>query len=66
MSARFEIGDYVMLAKEKEGIVKYCGKVKFASGIWVGIELGGGSIGKHDGMVKDHRYFSVRVIFYCV
>ena len=42
-----------------QGVVVYVGQVHFASGIWVGIQLTGPSIGKgyNDGSVERKRYF---------
>ena len=36
------------------GVVKYVGRVDFATGIWVGLELREPK-GKHDGEVKGRR-----------
>ena len=38
------------------GIVRFAGKVYFADGWWLGIELTTPD-GKHDGEVKGYRYF---------
>ena len=41
------------------GTVKYVGRVDFAPGIWVGLELRNPK-GRHDGIVEDKRYFSCK------
>lgn len=41
------------------GIVRFIGRVEFATGIWLGVELRKPS-GKNDGSVGDHRYFSCK------
>ena len=41
------------------GIVKYVGRVDFAPGIWAGLELRAPK-GKHDGCVRDKRYFTCK------
>ena len=38
------------------GVVRFAGKVQFASGLWLGIELLTPD-GKHDGEMKGNRYF---------
>ncbi len=42
------------------GVVKFVGRVDFAPGIWVGLELRDPREGRHDGEVKGRRYFSCR------
>ncbi len=41
------------------GVVKFVGRVDFAPGIWVGLELRDAR-GRHDGEVQGRRYFSCR------
>ncbi|XP_057290662.1 CAP-Gly domain-containing linker protein 4-like isoform X2 [Hydractinia symbiolongicarpus] len=51
-----EIGEKVVVAGQKIGIVQFVGPTKFASGIWVGVELDQAA-GKNDGAVSGVRYF---------
>lgn len=52
-----EVGDQVLVAGQKLGIVRFYGKTDFAPGDWFGIELDKPT-GKHDGSVFGVRYFS--------
>uniref|UniRef100_A0A3P8TVY8 CAP-Gly domain-containing protein n=1 Tax=Amphiprion percula TaxID=161767 RepID=A0A3P8TVY8_AMPPE len=52
-----EVGDQVLVAGQKNGIVRFYGKTDFAPGFWFGIELDQPT-GKHDGSVFGVRYFS--------
>ncbi|XP_068174269.1 CAP-Gly domain-containing linker protein 3 isoform X1 [Antennarius striatus] len=52
-----EVGDHVLVAGQKNGIVRFYGKTDFAPGYWFGIELDQPT-GKHDGSVFGVRYFS--------
>uniref|UniRef100_A0A672GYW9 CAP-GLY domain containing linker protein 3 n=1 Tax=Salarias fasciatus TaxID=181472 RepID=A0A672GYW9_SALFA len=52
-----EVGDHVLVAGQKHGIVRFYGKTDFAPGYWFGIELDQPT-GKHDGSVFGVRYFS--------
>jgi CAP-Gly domain len=58
-----KLEDNVCLADSKavflQGSIAYVGKVHFADGIWVGIQLTGPSIskGNNDGSIKGKRYF---------
>uniref|UniRef100_A0A1A8NNP6 CAP-GLY domain containing linker protein 3 n=1 Tax=Nothobranchius rachovii TaxID=451742 RepID=A0A1A8NNP6_9TELE len=52
-----EVGDQVLVAGQKHGIVRFYGKTDFAPGFWFGIELDQPT-GKHDGSVFGVRYFS--------
>ncbi|XP_051934103.1 CAP-Gly domain-containing linker protein 3 [Hippocampus zosterae] len=52
-----EVGDQVLVAGQKQGIVRYFGKTDFAPGLWFGVELDRPT-GKHDGSVFGVRYFS--------
>lgn len=55
---KFKVGDKVYVhGISQVGIVKFLGTTHFSDGIWVGIELYTGSIGKSDGSVQGHRYF---------
>uniref|UniRef100_A0A3P8WBF1 CAP-Gly domain containing linker protein 3 n=1 Tax=Cynoglossus semilaevis TaxID=244447 RepID=A0A3P8WBF1_CYNSE len=51
-----EVGDQVLVAGQKHGIVRYYGKTDFAPGYWFGVELDQPT-GKHDGSVFGVRYF---------
>ncbi|EPX73074.1 p150-Glued [Schizosaccharomyces octosporus yFS286] len=50
------VGDLV-LVHEEPGIVRFTGSTKFASGIWLGVEMID-KIGRHDGSVQGKRYFT--------
>ncbi|XP_053323015.1 kinesin-like protein KIF13A isoform X1 [Spea bombifrons] len=50
------VGDQVCIGDNKFGTVRYIGRVDFAQGVWVGVELHG-QLGKHDGTVKGREYF---------
>ncbi|KAM6988227.1 CAP-Gly domain-containing linker protein 3 isoform 2-T2 [Tautogolabrus adspersus] len=52
-----EVGDQVLVAGQKNGIIRFYGKTNFAPGYWFGIELDQPT-GKHDGSVFGVRYFS--------
>ncbi|XP_074497097.1 CAP-Gly domain-containing linker protein 3 isoform X1 [Sebastes fasciatus] len=52
-----EVGDQVLVAGQKNGVVRFYGKTDFAPGYWFGIELDNAT-GKHDGSVFGVRYFS--------
>uniref|UniRef100_A0A8C3VNP6 CAP-Gly domain containing linker protein 3 n=1 Tax=Catagonus wagneri TaxID=51154 RepID=A0A8C3VNP6_9CETA len=55
--AKAEVGDQVLVAGQKQGIVRFYGKTDFAPGYWYGIELDQPT-GKHDGSVFSVRYFT--------
>ncbi|XP_034459499.1 CAP-Gly domain-containing linker protein 3 isoform X2 [Hippoglossus hippoglossus] len=52
-----EVGDQVLVAGQKHGIVRFYGKTDFAPGYWFGVELDQPT-GKHDGSVFGVRYYS--------
>ncbi|CAN9493060.1 unnamed protein product [Ophioblennius macclurei] len=52
-----EVGDQVLVAGQKHGVVRFYGKTDFAPGFWFGVELDQPT-GKHDGSVFGVRYFS--------
>ncbi|XP_036392298.1 CAP-Gly domain-containing linker protein 3 isoform X2 [Megalops cyprinoides] len=54
---KVEVGDQVLVAGQKQGIVRFYGKTDFAPGYWFGVELEQPT-GKHDGSVFGVRYFS--------
>ncbi|XP_056127094.1 CAP-Gly domain-containing linker protein 3 isoform X2 [Rhinichthys klamathensis goyatoka] len=53
---KVEVGDQVLVAGQKQGIVRFFGKTDFAPGYWFGVELEHPT-GKHDGSVFGVRYF---------
>ncbi|XP_020363306.1 CAP-Gly domain-containing linker protein 3 isoform X1 [Oncorhynchus kisutch] len=54
---KVELGDRVLVAGVKQGIIRYYGKTDFAPGYWFGVELEQPT-GKHDGSVFGVRYFT--------
>jgi hypothetical protein len=55
------VGDRIRIrADGRSGLVRYWGETKFATGIWVGVELDDES-GKHDGTVKGVKYFQCKM-----
>ncbi|XP_020620574.1 CAP-Gly domain-containing linker protein 3-like [Orbicella faveolata] len=58
-SLGFQIGDNVMVAGQKNGVVRFIGRTQFASGMWLGIELDQ-PVGKNDGSVAGVRYFDCK------
>lgn len=61
MSSRVaKVGDRVLVKSERGqllGTLRYLGETQFATGDWAGVELDD-KLGKNDGSVLDHRYFS--------
>eukprot|EP01084_Bolivina_argentea_P260758 440465_1 len=55
---KYNIGDHIKLTQDREGIIKFIGKVSFTTGIMFGIELLNGTAGKHDGKINNKRYFT--------
>lgn len=55
----FQVGDNVMVAGQKNGVVRFIGKTQFAEGFWLGIELQQ-AVGKNDGSVAGVRYFDCK------
>lgn len=51
---QFQLNDYVSINGKKKGVVKYTGRVHFASGLFCGIELDEAE-GRHDGQIDDIR-----------
>ncbi|KAK6470655.1 CAP-Gly domain-containing linker protein 3-like isoform X2 [Huso huso] len=54
---KIELGDKVLVAGQKQGIIRFYGKTDFAPGYWFGVELEVPT-GKHDGSVFGVRYFT--------
>uniref|UniRef100_H2ZVZ3 CAP-Gly domain containing linker protein 3 n=1 Tax=Latimeria chalumnae TaxID=7897 RepID=H2ZVZ3_LATCH len=54
---KIELGDQVLVAGQKQGVIRFYGKTDFAPGYWFGIELDKPT-GKHDGSVFGVRYFN--------
>ncbi|MGH0148403.1 UNVERIFIED_CONTAM: hypothetical protein FKN15_014133 [Acipenser sinensis] len=54
---KIELGDKVLVAGQKQGIIRFYGKTDFAPGYWFGVELDVPT-GKHDGSVFGVRYFT--------
>ncbi|CAF2853006.1 unnamed protein product [Rotaria sp. Silwood2] len=50
------VGNRVLVNGLKSGTLRYIGTVKFADGLFCGVELDQPD-GKHDGQIKDVRYF---------
>ena len=57
VSVRFEVGDRVKVDGIKAGTVRHFGPTRFATGVWVGIELDEPE-GKNDGSVDGVQYFA--------
>ncbi|XP_028922395.1 CAP-Gly domain-containing linker protein 3 isoform X1 [Ornithorhynchus anatinus] len=54
---KIELGEQVLVAGQKQGVIRFYGKTDFAPGYWFGIELDRPT-GKHDGSVFGVRYFT--------
>ena len=52
----FKVGDRVLVAGTKAGVIEYLGETKFAKGLWAGIKLDEAD-GKNDGSVSGVKYF---------
>lgn len=51
-----KVGDYVLLTKERAGLIKWIGDVHYDEGKHFGVELIG-SLGKHSGTWRGKKYF---------
>ena len=57
---KLHVGMQVLLSSANEmGTIRYLGTTDFAPGLWLGLELRR-ALGKNDGSVEGHRYFSCR------
>ncbi|XP_034164254.2 CAP-Gly domain-containing linker protein 4 isoform X3 [Pangasianodon hypophthalmus] len=54
------LGDKVVIAGQKVGILRFCGSTEFAGGLWAGVELQQPE-GKNDGSVAGVQYFTCRM-----
>ncbi|XP_010864491.2 CAP-Gly domain-containing linker protein 4 isoform X2 [Esox lucius] len=54
-----QLGDRVIIAGQKVGILQFCGSTEFAGGLWAGVELDQAE-GKNDGSVAGVQYFTCR------
>ncbi|KAJ7991213.1 hypothetical protein DPEC_G00294990 [Dallia pectoralis] len=54
-----QLGDRVIIAGQKVGILQFCGRTEFAGGLWAGVELDQAE-GKNDGSVAGVQYFTCR------
>ena len=52
----FKVGDRVLVAGTKAGVIEYLGETKFAKGLWAGVKLDEAG-GKNDGSVGGVKYF---------
>ncbi|XP_064626723.1 CAP-Gly domain-containing linker protein 3-like isoform X2 [Lineus longissimus] len=52
-----ELGDRVVVAGQRKGIIKYIGETKFSPGTWYGIELDH-AVGRNNGTVNGVHYFT--------
>ena len=56
------VGARVTVVSKGAGIVRFCGPVKFAAGVWVGVQLDAAS-GDGNGTVDGVRYFACKPKF---
>ncbi|GAA31617.2 phosphatidylinositol glycan class U [Clonorchis sinensis] len=57
---QFQLGDRVLVAGQRRGVIRYIGSTEFAPGTWYGIELDQ-PLGKNNGSVAGVRYFQCPV-----
>ena len=53
---RFHLGQLVLIDNKIQGVVRFVGHTHFASGVWVGVEIGVPK-GRNDGSIGKKRYF---------
>nr|XP_055027315.1 CAP-Gly domain-containing linker protein 4 [Misgurnus anguillicaudatus] len=56
-SMGLHLGDKIVIAGQKVGILRFCGSTEFAGGLWAGVELHQ-PVGKNDGSVAGVQYFT--------
>jgi hypothetical protein len=69
----FEVGQSVRLIRKprertakpnpiagRSGVVKFIGRTRFKSGLWIGVDMGE-AVGKNDGSIQGERYFKCGV-----
>ncbi|THD28696.1 CAP-Gly domain-containing linker protein 3 [Fasciola hepatica] len=54
------LGDRVLVAGQRKGVIRFIGQTQFAPGIWYGVELDQ-AVGKNNGSVAGVRYFQCAV-----
>ncbi|XP_019857363.1 PREDICTED: CAP-Gly domain-containing linker protein 4-like [Amphimedon queenslandica] len=59
MSSEFQVGDHVIVSGRDKGVLRYAGAVKFAPGIWLGVELDTPK-GTCDGSKGGKQYFKCK------
>ncbi|CAH8599405.1 unnamed protein product [Heterobilharzia americana] len=53
---QFHLGDRVLVAGQRRGVLRFIGETQFAPGIWYGVELEQ-PVGKNNGSIHGVRYF---------
>ncbi|XP_053702060.1 CAP-Gly domain-containing linker protein 4-like isoform X1 [Synchiropus splendidus] len=56
-SMGIRLGDRVVIAGQKVGVLRFCGNTEFSGGLWAGVELDKPE-GKNDGSVAGVQYFT--------
>ncbi|CAH8535486.1 unnamed protein product [Schistosoma turkestanicum] len=56
----FQIGDRILVAGQRKGILRFIGETQFAPGTWYGIELDQ-PVGKNNGSINGIRYFDCNI-----
>ncbi|CAL8104193.1 unnamed protein product [Calicophoron daubneyi] len=56
----FRVGDRVLVAGQRRGVIRFIGQTQFAPGVWYGIELEQ-PVGKNNGSIGGVRYFECAV-----
>lgn len=52
------VTDKIIMNQGATGSIMYIGRVRFAKGVWIGVELDPPEVGEHDGDVNGVRYFT--------